>query len=122
VERKTIGNYWRCFMLRTTLAMALALATVPALAQTQAQAIFKCTDAAGKVEYRNSACPSGTEAAALDMQVAADNTLEIRRGSDQRREIGTTTVIERPAPPVRAAQPAAPVNALPPPPPEEARR
>ncbi len=110
-------------MLRATIAMVFALAAVPALAQTQTQAIFKCTDPAGKVEYRNSTCPSGTEAAMVDMQVAARNTLEIRRGTDQRREIETRTVIERNAPPVRAPQQAEPVNALPPPPgPAEARR
>jgi uncharacterized protein DUF4124 len=110
-------------MFRTTITLALALATVPALAQTQAQTIFKCVDLAGKVEYRNSACPSGTEAEMVDTQVAAGNVLDIRRNSDQRREIETRTVIERPALPARAPQPPAPVNALPPPPePAEARR
>jgi hypothetical protein len=87
------------------------------------QTIFKCVDLAGKVEYRNSACPSGTEAEMVDTQVAAGNVLDIRRNSDQRREIETRTVIERPALPARAPQPPAPVNALPPPPePAEARR
>ena len=110
-------------MLRTTITLALALATVPALAQTQQQTIFKCTDPAGKVEYRNSACPSGTADATLDTQVATGKTLEIRRSSDERREIEIRTVEERPAPPVRAPQPAVPVNALPPPPaPAEARK
>ena len=107
-------------MFRTTLALAFALATVPAQAQTQAQTIFKCTDPAGNVEYRNSACPSGTEVAALDMPLAAGTVLDIRPSSDQRRDAETRIVRERP---VRAPQPAAPVNALPPPPaPLEARR
>ena len=110
-------------MLRTTMAMVIALAAVPALAQTRTQAISKCVDPAGKVEYRNSACPSGTEAGTVDTQVAAGNMFEIRRSPDQRREIETRTVIERATPPVRAPQPAEPVNALPPPPgPAEARR
>ena len=109
-------------MIRTTIALALALATVPALAQAQQQTIFKCTDPAGKIEYRNSACPSDTTSAPVDMQVATGKTFEIRRSSDERREIETRTVDERSAPPVlRAPQP--PVNALPPPPgPAEARR
>ena len=106
-------------MLRTNLALVLVLATVPA----QAQTIFKCIDPAGNVEYRNSACPSGTEVATLDMPLATGTMLDVRPSSDQRREIETRIVRERPAPPVRAAQSAAPVNALPPPPtPAEARR
>jgi hypothetical protein len=101
----------------------MALATVPA----QAQTIFKCTDPAGNIEYRNSACPSGTEVATLDMPLAAGTMLEIRPSSDQRSDGETRIVRERP---VRAPQPAAPiiapaapVNALPPPPtPAEARK
>jgi hypothetical protein len=105
-------------MLRTTITLALALATVPALAQTQQQTIFKCIDPAGNVEYRNSACPSGTEVATLDMPLAAGTMIDIRPSSDQRREVETRIVRERPAQPVRAPQPAVPVNALPPPAPE----
>lgn len=110
-------------MLRTTIALALALATVPLQAQTPAQTIFKCTDQAGRVEYRNSACPSGTQAATLDMQVATGKMLDIQRSSDRRREIETKTVEENAAPSARAPQTPQPLNALPPPPgPAEARR
>ena len=106
-------------MFRTNFALVLALATVP----VQAQTIFKCTDPAGAVEYRNSACPSGTEVAPLDMPLAAGTMIDIRPSSDQRREVQTRIVQERPALPARPPQPAAPVNALPPPPtPAEARR
>ena len=106
-------------MLRTNLALVLALATVP----VQAQTIFKCIDPAGNVEYRNSACPAGTEVATLDMPLAAGTMIDIRPSSDQRRDVEPRIVRERPAPPVRPPQPAAPVNALPPPPtPAEASR
>ena len=101
-------------MLRTNLVLVLALATVP----VQAQTIFKCIDPAGNVEYRNSACPSGTDVATLDMPLAAGTMIDIRPSSDQRREVETRIVRERPAQPVRAPQPAVPVNALPPPAPE----
>jgi len=40
-------------MLRIAIALSLTCATVPAHAE-----ISKCVDPAGKVEYRNSACPS----------------------------------------------------------------
>ena len=66
-------------MLRTNLALVLALAAVSA----QAQTIFKCTDPAGNVEYRNSACPSGTEAATLDTPLAAGTMIDIREFHDE---------------------------------------
>ena len=100
-------------MLRIAMAFSLTCAIVPAHAD-----IFKCVDSAGKVEYRNSACPSGTQSAALDLPVAGTGqTLEIRRSSDEselRRDVGSKE-IERPAAAPRA-RPVEPVNALPPPP------
>ena len=103
-------------MLRTVIAFSLTFAFVPAHAQ-----IFKCIDPAGKVEYRNSACPSGTQSAALDLPVAATGkTLEIRRSADDRdlRRDLDSKEIERPATAPRA-RPSEPVNALPPPPAEK---
>ena len=103
-------------MLRIAMAFSLTCAIVPAHAD-----IFKCVDSAGKVEYRNSACPSGTQSAALDLPVAGTGqTLEIRRSSDEReprRDAGGKE-IERPATAPRA-RPVEPVNALPPPPAEK---
>ena len=103
-------------MIRTAIALSIILVATTAQAQ-----IFKCIDPDGKVEYRNSACPSGTEAALLDTQVAANNTIEIRRSSDDRemrRERQIREILSRPP---AAQQPAKPVNALPPLPPEKAR-
>jgi len=102
-------------MLRIAIAFSLTLAIAPAHAE-----IFKCVDPAGKVEYRNSACPSGTQSAALEMPVATTGkTLEIRRSSDERdlRRDSDGKAIERPATAPRA-KPAEPVNALPPAPAE----
>ena len=99
-------------MLRTAIALSLTFAFVPAHAE-----IFKCVDSAGKVEYRNSVCPSGSQSAALDLPVATTGqTLEIRR-SDERdlRRDADGKAIERPATAPRVP-PAEPVNALPPPP------
>jgi hypothetical protein len=99
-------------MLRIAMAVSLTFAIVPAHAE-----IFKCVDSAGKVEYRNSACPSGTQSAALELPVATTGqTLEIRRSSDERdlRRDADGKVIERPATAPRVP-PAEPVNALPPP-------
>jgi hypothetical protein len=99
-------------MLRTAIAFSLTFAFVPAHAE-----IFKCIDPAGKVEYRNSACPSGTQSAALELPVVtAGRTLEIRRSSDDRdlRRDADSKEIERPAVTPRA-RPSEPVNALPPP-------
>ena len=103
-------------MHRIAMAFSLTFAIVPAHAD-----IFKCVDSAGKVEYRNSACPSGTQSAALDLPVASTGqTLEIRRSSDERelRRDADGKEIERPATAPRA-RPAEPVNALPPPPAEK---
>ena len=100
-------------MLRTVIAFSFALAAAPAFATD----IQKCVDPAGTVEYRNSACPSGTQAALLQTPAATGKTIEIRRSSDDRelrREKETQDILERPAP--RRAEP---VNALPPPPPEK---
>ena len=97
-------------MLRTIIAVTLALASPSVLAQTQPQTIFKCTDSAGNIEYRNSTCPSGTKSAALDMKVATGKMLEIHR-SDERRDIDGKTPDERT--PARTAS--EPVNKLPPP-------
>ena len=96
-------------MLRTAIALSLTFALVPAHAE-----IFKCVDSAGKVEYRNSVCPSGAQSAALDIPVAQGPTLEIRRSADD-REVRREPGIERPASTPRVP-PAEPVNALPPPP------
>ena len=103
-------------MLRIAIALSLTCAIVPAHAE-----IFKCVDPAGKVEYRNSACPSGTQSAALDLPVATTGkTLEIRRSSDERdlRRDADSKEIERPAAAPRA-RPSEPVNALPPAPAEK---
>ena len=104
-------------MLRTAIAFSLTFAFIPAHAQ-----IFKCVDPAGKVEYRNSACPSGTQSAALDMPVTTGKTIEIRRSSDERdlRRDADSKEIERPATAPRA-RPSEPVNALPPVPAEKQR-
>ena len=105
-------------MLRTAITFSLTLAIVPAHAD-----IFKCVDPAGKVEYRNSACPSGTPSAALDLPVATTGKmLEIRRSSDERdlRRDTDSKEIERPATAPRV-RPSEPVNALPPPPAEKQR-
>ena len=96
-------------MLRTAIALSITLAATAAHAE-----IFKCIDPDGKVEYRNSTCPAGTQAAQLDTQVATGKTIEIRRSSEDRelrREKETKDILDRPAP--RRPEP---VNALPPPP------
>ena len=103
-------------MIRTAIALSITLAATTAHAE-----IFKCIDPDGKVEYRNSACPSGTQAALLETQVAANNTIEIRRSSEDRelrREKETREILNRPP---AAQQPPKPVNALPPLPPEKAK-
>ena len=100
-------------MLRTAIALSFALAALPAVATE----IQKCVDPDGKVEYRNSNCPSGTASAALDLRASTGKTIEIRRSSDDRelrREKETQEILGRPAP--RRVEP---VNALPPPPPEK---
>jgi len=97
-------------MLRTAIALSFALAALPAVATE----IQKCVDPDGKVEYRNSNCPTGTKSAALVLPVTTGKAIEIRRSSDdreQRREKETQEILERPAP--RRSEP---VNALPPPP------
>ena len=98
-------------MLRTAIALSFALATVPALATE----IQKCVDPDGKVEYRNSNCPTGTKSAALALPTTTGKTIEIRRSADDRevrREKETQEILERPA-----SRKGEPVNALPPPPP-----
>ena len=101
-------------MLRIAIAFSVTFAIAPAHAE-----IFKCVDPAGKVEYRNSACPSGTQSAALELPVTTGKTLEIRRSSDERdlRRDSDGKAIERPANGSRP-RPAEPVNALPPAPAE----
>jgi len=102
-------------MLRTAIAISLTLAAIPAVAAD----IFKCTDPSGKVEYRNSNCPTGTKSAALDMTVATGKILDIRRSSDQRvMPPETKEIPDRPAATL-APRPSEPVNALPPAPPEK---
>ena len=95
-------------MLRTTIAFSLTLAAVPVLAASD---IYKCIDPAGKVEYRNSTCPSGTQSAAVQFPVASGKIIEIRRSGD-RDEV--KDIPERPR-----VRPAERVNALPPPPEKE---
>ena len=100
-------------MLRTAIAFSITLAIAPVFAAD----IHKCVDPAGKVEYRNSACPSGTQAALLETPLATGKTIELRRSSEDRelrREKETRDILDRPAP--RKSEP---VNALPPPPPEK---
>jgi hypothetical protein len=99
-------------MLRTAIAFSVTLAIAPAFATD----IQKCVDPAGKVEYRNSNCPSGTNSASLELPVTAAGTIEIRRSADNRdlrRDVESKEMPERPA---RALAPrkAEPVNALPP--------
>jgi len=68
-------------MLRLALALALSGAvTAPAFAQQ----IVKCTDVNGRIEYRNSACPSGTMREAV--QISNLSIIEAeRRGASDRR-------------------------------------
>ena len=101
-------------MLRIAIVLGLALAAFP----PQSQTIFKCIDPAGKVEYRHSACPSGTKGTTLEMPVTTGKMLAIRRSdeSETRRQAEAKILNEVP---VRAAQPSEPVNALPPPPAKE---
>ena len=102
-------------MLRTAIAISLMLAVVPA----QASEIYKCVDPAGKVEYRNSNCPSGTTSAAVDFPVATGKTIEIRRSGerDVRRDADVKDLPER-----LRARPSEPVNALPPAPAGKAKQ
>ena len=95
-------------MLRTAIAFSLTLAVVPALAASD---IYKCIDPAGKVEYRNSTCPSGTQSAAVQFPVATGKVIEIRRSGDRD---DVKDVPEQPR-----ARPSERVNALPPPPPDK---
>ena len=99
-------------MLRTAITFSLTLAAVPALAASE---INKCVDPAGKVEYRNSTCPSGTQSAPVEFPVASGKIIDIRRSGerDQRRD---AEVKQTPA------RPAERVNALPPPPPEKEKQ
>ena len=99
-------------MLRTAIAFSVTLAFAPAYAASE---INKCIDPAGKVEYRNSTCPSGTQSAAVDFPVATGKTIEIRRSDrDVRRDAEVKEMPDR-----SAARPSERVNALPPPPPEK---
>lgn len=68
-------------MLR--LAIALVLGTVAA-APAIAQQIVKCTDQQGRIEYRNSACPSGTRRDAVEISNLSIIEAERRVASDQR--------------------------------------
>src|SRR5262245_32775337 len=68
------------FMFRTAIAISLTLAAGPALAASE---IYKCIDPAGKVEYRNSICPSGTKSAAVEFPVATGKVIEVRRAGDR---------------------------------------
>ena len=99
-------------MLRTAIAVSLTLAAVPVLAASE---IYKCVDPAGKVEYRNSTCPSGTQSAAVQFPVATGKVIEIRRSGDRDSEV--KDVPERPR-----VRPSERVNALPPPPPEKEKQ
>ena len=98
-------------MLRTAIALSITLAAVPALAASE---IYKCIDSAGKVEYRNSTCPSGTKSAPVEFPVATGKVIEIRRAGDR---ADVKEVPERPR-----ARPPERVNALPPPPPEKEKQ
>ena len=100
-------------MLRTAIAFSLTLAAVPALAANE---IYKCVDPAGKVEYRNSTCPSGTQSAPVEVPVASGKIIEIRRSGD-RAEGDVKDAPERPR-----SRPSERVNALPPPPPEKEKQ
>ena len=100
-------------MLRTAIALSVTLAIAPAFATD----IQKCVDPAGKVEYRNSNCPSGTNSASLELPVTAAGTIEIRRSADNRDLRGngeSKEMPQRPAGAPPAPRKSEPVNALPP--------
>lgn len=68
-------------MLRLAIALVLgSLAAAPAIAQP----IVKCTDGQGRIEYRNSACPSGTRRDAVEISNLSVIEAE-RRGTSERR-------------------------------------
>ncbi len=70
-------------MLRLALALALgAVTTAPALAQQ----IVKCTDSNGRIEYRNSACPPGTQRNAVEISNLSIIEAERRAPADRRAE------------------------------------
>lgn len=89
-------------MLRFAIALVLgSLAAAPAIAQQ----IVKCTDGQGRIEYRNSACPSGTRRDAVEMSNLSVIEAE-RRSTSERRT-------EEPARSVRApATPQGPSNPI----------
>ncbi len=89
-------------MLRVAIALALSgVFTAPAFAQQ----IVKCTDPNGRIEYRNSACPSGTTREAV--QISNLSIIEAERRSTADRRADDSARSSR-APANGQAAPAAP--------------
>ena len=105
-------------MLRTAIALAAALATIPAYAK-----IFKCTDSSGGIEYRDGPCPEQTSGAVIDVagqtnpgsNPKSDAPIQARPAPKQKRpDVVAMYSFRGP----RSIPPPQPVAALPPPPPK----
>lgn len=89
-------------MLRLAIALVLgSLAAAPAIAQQ----IVKCTDGQGRIEYRNSACPSGTRRDAVEISNLSVIEAERRGGTSERRTDEPARAARAPATPQGPSNP-----------------
>lgn len=72
-------------MLRVAIALVLSSMIAPAFAQQ----IVKCTDTNGRIEYRNSPCPSGTRREAVEVSNLSIIEADRRGAGDRRMEEST---------------------------------